>query len=121
SQIWDRLSLGVQQPLYSLDDFIAVGKEQLKKFDVRVKRQFAHHNTHPWTRSQILADTSKRDFGCDLNLSRIAGAQYPPEIGVAQRDCRRIEIGVIEEIESLAAQLQVGALTHGKLLEHGKI
>jgi hypothetical protein len=63
-RIFGRLSLGVQQPLYLLDDFIAMGQEQLEKFDVRVKRQmartscswplfrfrkrmnrFAHHNT----------------------------------------------------------------------------
>jgi len=37
-QVLDRLSLCVQQPLYSLDDFIAMGQEQLEKFDVRVKR-----------------------------------------------------------------------------------
>jgi hypothetical protein len=36
-----RLSLGVQQPLYSLDDFIAMDQEQLEKFDMRVER---HHN-----------------------------------------------------------------------------
>jgi hypothetical protein len=36
-----RLALGVQQPLYSLDDFIAMGQEPLKKFDVRVKRHLA--------------------------------------------------------------------------------
>ena len=37
-QVLDRLALGVQQPLYSLDDSIAMGQKQLKKFDVRVKR-----------------------------------------------------------------------------------
>jgi hypothetical protein len=39
--------------LYSLDDFIAMGQEQLEKFNMRVKRhldkplmnRFAHHNT----------------------------------------------------------------------------
>ncbi len=63
-QVLDRLSLGVQQPLYSLDDFIAMGQEQLEKFDMRVKRHlartlcgwplfrckewlFADHNTSP--------------------------------------------------------------------------
>ena len=40
-QVLDRLSLGVQQPLYSLDDFIAMGQEQLEKFDMRVKRHLA--------------------------------------------------------------------------------
>jgi hypothetical protein len=40
-QVLDRLSLGVQQPLYSLDDFIAMGQEQLEKFDMRVKRHQA--------------------------------------------------------------------------------
>src|SRR5262245_43565750 len=30
----NRLSLGVQQPLYSFDDFIAMGHEQLEKFDM---------------------------------------------------------------------------------------
>src|SRR4030095_3816589 len=33
-QVLDRLSLGVQQPLYSLDDFIAMGQEQSEKFDI---------------------------------------------------------------------------------------
>ena len=37
-QVLDRLLLGVQQPLYSFDDFIAMGQEQLEKFDMRVKR-----------------------------------------------------------------------------------
>ena len=65
-QVLDRLSLGVHQPLYSLDDFIAMGEEQLEKFDMRVKRhpartlcgwpllrcrkrrnRFAHHNSPP--------------------------------------------------------------------------
>ena len=40
-QVLDRLSLGVQQPLYSLDDFIAMGQEQLEKFDMRLKRHLA--------------------------------------------------------------------------------
>jgi hypothetical protein len=34
----ERLSLGVQQALYSLDDLIAVGQEELEKFDMLVKR-----------------------------------------------------------------------------------
>src|SRR5262245_47060796 len=33
-QVFDRLSLGVQQPLYSLNDFIAMGQEESEKFDV---------------------------------------------------------------------------------------
>ena len=41
SQVWDRLSLGVQQPLNSLDDFIAICQEQLEKFDMRVNRRLA--------------------------------------------------------------------------------
>src|SRR5687767_6338207 len=39
--VLERLSLGVQQPLYSLDDFIAMDQEQLEKFDMRLKRQLA--------------------------------------------------------------------------------
>src|SRR4051812_10876871 len=35
--VLDRLALGVQQPLYPLDDFIAAGQEQLEKFDVGMK------------------------------------------------------------------------------------
>ena len=53
-QVLDRLSLGVQHPLYSLDDFIATGQEQLEKFDMRLKRHlsragplFAYHNAPP--------------------------------------------------------------------------
>ena len=37
-QVLDRLSLGVQDSLYSLDDFIAMGHEELEKFDMRLKR-----------------------------------------------------------------------------------
>jgi hypothetical protein len=37
-----RLSLGVQKPLYSLDDFIAMGQEQLEKCDMRVKHGLNH-------------------------------------------------------------------------------
>jgi len=63
-EVLDRLALGVQQPLYPLDDFIAMGQKQSEKFDVRMKRhlakplcglplfrrrkwlnRFAHHNT----------------------------------------------------------------------------
>ena len=38
SQVFDRLSLGVQHSLYSLDDVIAMGQEELEKFDVCLKR-----------------------------------------------------------------------------------
>ena len=40
-QVFDRLSLGVQHSLYSLDDFIAVGQEEVEKFDVCLKRHLA--------------------------------------------------------------------------------
>ena len=40
-QVFDRLSLGVQHPLYSLDDVIAMGQEELEKFDMRLKRHLA--------------------------------------------------------------------------------
>ncbi len=40
-QVLDRLSLGVQHALYSLDDFIATGQEQLENFDMRLKRHMA--------------------------------------------------------------------------------
>jgi hypothetical protein len=64
-QVLDRLPLSVQQPLYPLDDFIAMAQEQLEKFDMRVKQlaktlcrwllfrrrkrmnRFAHHNYSP--------------------------------------------------------------------------
>ena len=38
SQIPDRLSLDVQQPLYFLDDLVAIRQEQLEHFDMCVKR-----------------------------------------------------------------------------------
>jgi hypothetical protein len=38
SQILDRLSLGVQQPLYFLDDLGAIRQEQFEHFDMCVKR-----------------------------------------------------------------------------------
>ena len=37
-QVFDRLPLGVQDPLYSLDDVSLMGEEELKKFDVCLKR-----------------------------------------------------------------------------------
>jgi hypothetical protein len=44
-QVLDRPSLGVHYPLYSLDDVIAMGQEELEKFDMCLKRHLA------WTRS----------------------------------------------------------------------
>jgi hypothetical protein len=38
SQVFDRLPLGVQQPLQALDDLIAMVQEELKKFDMCLKR-----------------------------------------------------------------------------------
>jgi hypothetical protein len=38
SQVFERLSLGVQQPLNALDDFIAMGQEELEEFDMCLKR-----------------------------------------------------------------------------------
>jgi hypothetical protein len=49
-QVLERLSLGVQQPLYALGDFIAVGQEQLEKFDMLPKRhldRIAYHHASP--------------------------------------------------------------------------
>jgi hypothetical protein len=40
-QIFDRLSLGVQQSLYALDDRISTGQEELKKLDMCLKRHLA--------------------------------------------------------------------------------
>jgi hypothetical protein len=40
--VLNRLSLSVQKPLYSLDYFIAMGQEQLEKFDMRVKHGLNH-------------------------------------------------------------------------------
>ena len=40
-QVFDRLSLGVQHSLYSLDDVIAMGQEELEKFDMCLKRHLA--------------------------------------------------------------------------------
>ena len=40
-QVFDRLSVGVQHSLYSLDDFIAMGQEELEKFDMCLKRHLA--------------------------------------------------------------------------------
>jgi hypothetical protein len=36
-KVFERPSLGVQYPLYSLDDFIALGQEELEKFDLCLK------------------------------------------------------------------------------------
>ena len=47
-QVLERLPLSVQQPLYSLDDLIALGQEKSEKVDVRFKRHrtktFACHH-----------------------------------------------------------------------------
>ena len=40
-QVFDRLSLGAQQPLYAFDEFVAMGQEDLEKFDVCLKRHLA--------------------------------------------------------------------------------
>lgn len=37
-QLLGRLSLRVQQPLYSLDELVAMGQEEPEKLDVRLKR-----------------------------------------------------------------------------------
>src|SRR5580704_2117901 len=50
-QIVARVSLGVEQPLYSLDDLVTVDQEHLQKTDMRPKRHlartFACHNASP--------------------------------------------------------------------------
>jgi hypothetical protein len=38
SQVFERLSLGVQYSLYSLDDVIAMGQKELQKFEMCLKR-----------------------------------------------------------------------------------
>jgi hypothetical protein len=40
-QVFNRLSLSVQHSFYTLDDALAVGQEELEKFDVFVKRHLA--------------------------------------------------------------------------------
>ena len=40
-QVVERLSLGVQHPLYSLDDVSAMGQEELEKFDMCLKWHLA--------------------------------------------------------------------------------
>ena len=44
-QVFDGLSLGVQHPLYSLDDVIAMGEEELEKLDMCLKR----HRARMWS------------------------------------------------------------------------
>jgi hypothetical protein len=41
-EVFDRLSLGVQHSLDSLDDVIAMGQEEVEEFDLGLK-QFANH------------------------------------------------------------------------------
>ena len=64
-QVLARLSLGVQQSLDSLDDFIAMGEEELEQFDVGVERHlanFAHRRyCHPplrFSNGRILMNAS---------------------------------------------------------------
>jgi hypothetical protein len=40
-QVFDRLSLSVQYSFYPLDDFRAMGQEELKKLDICLKRRLA--------------------------------------------------------------------------------
>ena len=40
-QVFDRLSLGVQHSLYSLDDVIAMGQEEVEEVDMCLKRHLA--------------------------------------------------------------------------------
>ena len=47
-QVLDRLSLGVQRPLDALDDFSAMGQEQLEKLDVGLKRHLAKKTLCGW-------------------------------------------------------------------------
>src|SRR5215470_13919195 len=75
--VLDRLALGVQQPLYSLDDFIAMGQEQLEKFDMRVKRHL-HHNTLPTNNRWLII--------CE----HVPGRRNAPDIFVT-KDCTSVE------------------------------
>jgi hypothetical protein len=47
-QVFDRLSLSVQYSLYSLDDVIAMGQEELEKFDMCLKRHLATTRRSGW-------------------------------------------------------------------------
>jgi len=60
-QVMDRLSLGVQHPLYSVDDVSAMGQEELEKFDIRLKWHLARTRSgwplfrrKKWMKSQAL-------------------------------------------------------------------
>src|SRR5688572_21259396 len=48
SQIFVRFSLGVQQSLYSLDDVIAMGQEELEKFDRSEERRVGKECRYVW-------------------------------------------------------------------------
>ena len=60
SQVFDRLSLGVQQPLYLLDDVAAMREEELEKFDVCLKRHLA--GTRSALHSPVLSHKSSEIF-----------------------------------------------------------
>ena len=66
-QILDRLSLGVQQLLYFLDDFIAMGQEQQKQFDVSLKRHLAR------------TLCGRALFRCRKRMNRFPHHDTPPE------------------------------------------
>src|SRR5437870_5215841 len=65
--------------------------------------------------------SSEHQLGRDLNLARVAGAQNPPEIGIAQGHSRSVEIRVIQNVERFTPQLDAGTLANRKLLEHGEV
>jgi hypothetical protein len=60
-QVFDGLSLGAQHSLYALDDVIAMGQEELKKFDMCLERHLAWRRSG-WHPAAILSEVGGLGF-----------------------------------------------------------
>src|SRR5713101_4598802 len=58
-------------------------------------------------RTAVIAPALERQFQPELNDPGVSGGCDPPEVGVTQRFGRRIEVGVVDRVEKLRAELQL--------------
>jgi hypothetical protein len=85
-QICDRLSLGVQHSLYSLDDVVAMSQEEVEEFDVGLKLHLADHGGDATTpRSRVARGLGPEAFLLAPALSGVRGSRQ------AIPDCVRHE------------------------------
>ena len=107
SQVFERFSLGVQYTLYSLDDVIAMGQEELQKFEMCLKRhRFADHDAPP---SAYVGRVSQDHFLLRLDDG---GA----DIMKARIDLMHVNPGVMQAMLGLERQVHKAGFDH-KLLD----